>query len=294
MENFEKLKGKSVLEIISLWNEFCRVKCDDSSGDWLENKIQTLQEFNSFDKLLFDSHVLDTVDLVCRNIFHITNEFSDYELDIPRGILLYGPPGSGKSSIANYLQSTFKNVTFFTVKITDILHTEIGESEKSIHDIFQLALNSQPSIIFIDEIDGLFSKQTERNDENEIVFSKIRLQFVLEIDALQKSDELFLLAATNMKYCINEELLSCGRFELELEVNYPPKNIIIQYLKEYLSGLGVSIDILQWIENEKAQQAITNKIISPAAVTQLVKFLRLQITELQQPLTLEHFQTMFV
>ncbi len=77
----------------------------------------------------------------------------------------------------------FQTYPLFSVKVTDILHAEIGESEKSIHNLFQIALSSQPSVIFIDEMDSLFDRE-EHNESEDDLLGKLRLQFVYEINLI--------------------------------------------------------------------------------------------------------------
>lgn len=288
VDNIDKLEGKSVSEIQSLWNEFKIFGNQSTFCNWIEKRHSSKRPSLQFNLSLFNDKLLKTICLVCKNNFGLSHEFSRQNIQPPRGILLYGPPGSGKTSLASYVQHLFPNVSLFSVKVTDILHAEIGESEKSIDNLFQMALSSQPSVIFIDEMDSLFDREEHDESEDDLL-GKLRLQFVYEINSLQPFDKLVLLAATNRKDDINEQLLSAGRFDLELEVNYPPKETIFKFIMEELSKLDLPADILQWIVSDEGMNQMMH-FKSPAAAYQFVQFVKVHLQEISEPLTMGSFK----
>ena len=222
------------------------------------------------DKRLFSPVLLQRVVGVAGETLGFTNKLSEYGVDAPRGIILHGPPGTGKTCIAHFLRSEFK-CTFFSLKISQILHAEVGKSEKSISAIFEQALANQPAILFFDEIDGLFAN--EDSEDVESLFGGITSQLCFELDNLQKEDRILLLAATNSLPSVNPSLLINGRFDCEFEVQNLPSLQFEQYLREELVKSSLSSKTKQLLLQDT--QSIVQKHNSPAAIVHYLKFITL-------------------
>ena len=122
-----------------------------------------------------------------------------------RGILLFGPPGTGKTMIAKAIASEC-NSTFFNISASSLTSKWVGESEKTVKSLFKLAYKKVPSIIFIDEIDSILSKRSE--NENEAT-KRLKTEFLIQFDGLGSNTNarLLVIAATNRPMDLDEALL---------------------------------------------------------------------------------------
>ena len=122
-----------------------------------------------------------------------------------RGILLFGPPGTGKTMIAKAIASECKS-TFFNISASSLTSKWVGESEKTVKSLFKIAYKKTPSIIFIDEIDSILSKRSE--SENEAT-KRLKTEFLIQFDGLGSDNnaKLLVIAATNRPMDLDEALL---------------------------------------------------------------------------------------
>ncbi|MBI3554579.1 MAG: AAA family ATPase, partial [Elusimicrobia bacterium] len=138
-------------------------------------------------------------------------------IDPPSGLLLSGPPGTGKTTIARVLASQIK-ASFYLVSPADVFRKWLGESEQAVKDIFEKARDNQPSVIFIDEIDALLSRRGE--DTVETRNSVVNL-FLMEIDGLASTPGVFVMGATNRPDLLDTALLRPGRLSEHVEIPPP-------------------------------------------------------------------------
>lgn len=134
----------------------------------------------------------------------------------PSGILLYGPPGTGKTLLAKAL-ATESQLNFIAVKGPEIFNKYVGESEKTIRDLFRKARNCSPSIIFFDEIDSIGSQRNESNGVNERVLT----QLLVEMDGIESLVNVTVVAATNRPDILDSALMRPGRFDRIVYVPLP-------------------------------------------------------------------------
>ncbi|WP_158056581.1 CDC48 family AAA ATPase [Halorussus halophilus] len=149
--------------------------------------------------------------LAYRNLFDATNT------EPPTGILLHGPPGTGKTLLARALAGQ-SDVNFIHVDGPELLDRYVGESEKSVREIFERARQASPAIIFFDEIDSLAGKRDENSHE---VTERVVSQLLTEMDGLAENPNLVVLAATNRLEVLDPALLRPGRLEEHVEVPAP-------------------------------------------------------------------------
>ena len=142
----------------------------------------------------------------------------------PNGILLYGPPGCSKTTLARAVASQSKR-NFLAVKGPELFSKYVGESEKAVKMLFKRARSVAPSIIFIDEIDGLASSRgSETKSEGSSVYDRVVTQLLHEMDGLNssmKQEKIAVIAATNRPDLIDDALLRPGRFDRLLFVRAP-------------------------------------------------------------------------
>ena len=134
-----------------------------------------------------------------------------------RGILLYGPPGTGKSFLAKAAAGQCGNSTFLTVSTSDLMSKWLGESEKLIRALFDVARERKPAVIFIDEIDSILGERTDNDSE---ASRRIKTEFLVQIDGVGKTmDGVLLLAATNLPWSLDPAVRR--RFEKRIYIPLP-------------------------------------------------------------------------
>ena len=144
--------------------------------------------------------------------------YKAYGKKIGGGILLYGPPGCGKTYIARATAGQI-NAKFISVSLNDILDMWIGSSEKNLHHIFETARDNTPCVLFIDEIDALGAS---RSDMKQSAGKNIINQFLQELDGINQNNEgLLILGATNMPWHLDTAFRRPGRFDRILFVPPP-------------------------------------------------------------------------
>jgi len=168
----------------------------------------------------------ETKDILEKVIIDPINNSEDSVL--PKGIMLYGPPGSGKTMIAKALANT-SGMNFISIKGPELLSKYLGESEQLIKNYFNKARQVSPSILFFDEIDSICSINNDGSTDS--VTSRMLSQLLLELDGFSELSNVVILAATNKINKIDKSLLRSGRFDLLLETPLPSEDEILEILK---------------------------------------------------------------
>ncbi len=141
-----------------------------------------------------------------------------YGKSVGGGLLLYGPPGCGKTFIARALAGEL-GAKFISIGISDILDMYIGESERKLHELFELARKSAPCVLFFDELDALAQKRSQLRNTG---MRSLVNQFLAEMDSIGSDNQgVFILAATNHPWDIDSALRRPGRFDRVIAV-FPP------------------------------------------------------------------------
>src|SRR5215469_7103141 len=147
--------------------------------------------------------------------------YASAKIEAPRGILLSGPPGTGKTLLARALANQCE-ASFISIKGPELLSKWIGESEKGIREVFRRAKQAAPSIVFFDELDAIAPRRGGGNDGN--VGDRVIAQLLTEMDGIEGRAGVIVLAATNRPELIDPALLRPGRFDLQVELEYPDEN----------------------------------------------------------------------
>ncbi len=143
--------------------------------------------------------------------------FTRLGVDPPRGVLLHGPPGTGKTRLARAVANE-SEAEFFLINGPEIMGSAYGESEKKLREIFEEATKAAPSILFIDEIDSIAPKRGQVQGEAE---KRLVAQLLTLMDGLESRVNLVVIAATNRPEAIDEALRRPGRFDREIIVGVP-------------------------------------------------------------------------
>jgi transitional endoplasmic reticulum ATPase len=149
------------------------------------------------------------------------NLFQQANIKPPRGILLSGSPGTGKTLVAKALANE-SEVNFISVKGPELMSKYVGESERGVREVFRKAKQASPCILFFDEFDSLVPERGISSDSQ--VTERVISQFLTELDGLEELKGVLVLAATNRKDLIDSAILRPGRFDSVLEFPSPNEN----------------------------------------------------------------------
>jgi transitional endoplasmic reticulum ATPase len=155
------------------------------------------------------------------------------------GILLYGPPGCGKTLLAKVMASE-SEANMFPINGPEIMNKYYGETEAKLRDIFKEAKDNSPSIIFIDEIDAIAPKREEAYGDVE---KRVVAQLLALMDGLNDRGNVIVLGATNRPDSIDPALRRPGRFDREFEISVPNEDERLEILEIYTRSMPISEDI---------------------------------------------------
>ena len=166
--------------------------------------------------------------------------FERLGIDAPKGVLMYGPPGCGKTLIARTIAAEAE-ANFFSVSGPEIIHKFYGESEAHLRKIFQEAAAKGPSIIFLDEIDAIAPKREGTLGEVE---KRVVAQLLALMDGLNRRQNLIVIAATNLPNMIDPALRRPGRFDREIEIPIPDRDGRLEILEIHSRGMPLAHDVV--------------------------------------------------
>jgi len=146
--------------------------------------------------------------------------FRDVGIDPPSGVLLYGPPGTGKTMLAKAVANQ-TDATFIKMAGSELVHKFIGEGAKLVRDLFQVAKEHEPAVLFIDEIDAIAAKRTESKTSGDAEVQRTMMQLLSEMDGFEDRGEIRIIAATNRFDMLDRAILRPGRFDRLIEVPKP-------------------------------------------------------------------------
>ena len=146
--------------------------------------------------------------------------FETVGVDPPSGVLLYGPPGTGKTMLAKAVANE-TDATFIKMAGSELVRKFIGEGSRLVRDLFELAAEREPAVIFIDEIDAVASKRTDSKTSGDAEVQRTMMQLLSEMDGFDDRGEVRIIAATNRFDMLDEAILRPGRFDRLIEVPEP-------------------------------------------------------------------------
>ncbi|QKY21628.1 proteasome-activating nucleotidase [Halolamina sp. CBA1230] len=146
--------------------------------------------------------------------------FDSVGIQPPSGILLHGPPGTGKTMLAKAVANE-TDASFIKMAGSELVHKFIGEGAKLVRDLFEVARENEPAVIFIDEIDAIASKRTDSKTSGDAEVQRTMMQLLSEMDGFDERGEIRIIAATNRFDMLDEAILRPGRFDRLIEVPKP-------------------------------------------------------------------------
>ncbi len=199
----------------------------------------------------------------------------------PRGILLYGLPGTGKTLLAKAVASK-SNSNFISIKGPEVFNKYVGESEKAIRELFKKAKQVAPSIVFLDEIDSIAPKRGHGSDSG--VTDRVVNQLLTEMDGLEGLEGVVVIAATNRPDILDTGIIRPGRFDRHIYIPVPDKKVREKIFSVYLSRMPVSDDvkIAKLVERtENYVGADIESICREAAINALRRNIKSKTVEMQ-------------
>ena len=197
------------------------VTYDDIGG--LEEQIKEVRE--AVEAPLMDPEKFDTVGI-----------------EPPTGVLLHGPPGTGKTMMAKAVANR-TDATFIKMAGSELVQKFIGEGARLVRDLFELAAEREPAIIFIDEIDAIASKRTESKTSGDAEVQRTMMQLLSEMDGFDQRGDISIIAATNRFDMLDRAILRPGRFDRLIEVPEPDLDGRTQILSIHTRRMKLAPDI---------------------------------------------------
>ncbi|NHN46948.1 proteasome-activating nucleotidase [Halostella sp. JP-L12] len=166
-------------------------------------------------------------------------QFAEAGIEPPSGVLLHGPPGTGKTMLAKAVANE-TDATFIKMAGSELVRKFIGEGSRLVRDLFELASERQPSIIFIDEIDAIAAKRTESKTSGDAEVQRTMMQLLSEMDGFEDRGNIRIIAATNRFDMLDRAILRPGRFDRLIEVPEPDHDGRVKILEIHTRDMNVA------------------------------------------------------
>ena len=169
------------------------------------------------------------------------DKFEKFGIKPPKGTLLYGIPGTGKTLLAKAVANE-SDANFIAIKGPELLSKWVGESEKGVREVFRKARQTAPTVIFFDEIDSIASNRgAEAGDSG--VTKRVVNQLLTEMDGLEELDDVAIIAATNRPDILDPGLVRPGRFDRHIKVDTPDEESRLAIFKVHTKDMPLAEDV---------------------------------------------------
>lgn len=187
--------------------------------------------------------------------------FNKLGIEPPAGVLLHGPPGSGKTLLAKAVANE-SDANFILLNGPEIMNKFYGESEKKVREVFEQAEKQAPSIVFIDEIDSIAPKREETHGEVE---RRVVSQLLTMMDGLKSRGKVVVIGATNRPNAIDPALRRPGRFDREITLGVPQRAGRLQILKIHTRNMPLLIPVTKLDKDKDGYQKKVDTMIEKLA-----------------------------
>jgi len=167
--------------------------------------------------------------------------FSRMGIRPPKGILLFGPPGCGKTLLARAV-ATESEANFITIKGPEVFSKWVGESEKAIREVFRKGRMAAPAVIFFDEVDSLVPRRGMGYGDSGVT-ERVISQLLTEMDGILALEDIVVIAATNRPDIVDSAILRPGRFDRLIYVPEPQQKARLEIFKLYTKGMPLAKDV---------------------------------------------------
>lgn len=168
--------------------------------------------------------------------------FAEIGIEPPKGVLLYGPPGTGKTMLAKAV-AHHTNATFIRVVGSEFVQKYIGEGARLVREVFQLAREKAPSIIFIDELDAIAARRTGSDTSGDREVQRTLMQLLAEMDGFDPRGDVKIIGATNRIDILDPAILRPGRFDRIIEIPLPSFEGRVQIFKIHARKMKLAEDV---------------------------------------------------
>jgi len=168
--------------------------------------------------------------------------FAEVGIEPPKGVLLYGPPGTGKTLIAKAV-ATETNATFIRVVGSEFVQKYIGEGARLVREVFDLAREKAPTILFIDEIDAIAARRTNSDTSGDREVQRTLMQLLAEMDGFDPRGDVKIIGATNRIDILDPAILRPGRFDRIIEIPMPNLEGRMQIFRIHTRKMKIAEDV---------------------------------------------------
>lgn len=204
--------------------------------------------------------------------------FKKVGIEAPKGVLLHGPPGCGKTLLAKALANA-TNATFIELVGSELVQKYIGDGAKLVKEIFQMAKEKSPAIIFIDELDAIASERMETGTSGEREVQRTFVQLLSEIDGFKNLEHVKIIGATNRFNALDPALTRPGRLDRLIEIGMPDANARESILKIHTAGMSLKkVNIKKLVEKTSGVSGADIRLICTEAGYFAIRANRTNIT----------------
>ncbi|MFL6522566.1 MAG: CDC48 family AAA ATPase [Nitrososphaera sp.] len=218
--------------------------------------------------------------------------FAEANIEPPKGILLHGPPGTGKTMIAKAVAAT-SEANFISIKGPELISKWVGESEKGVREVFRKARQAAPCVIFFDELDAIAPRRGGGSEGDGHVTERVISQMLTELDGLEDLKGVVVIGATNRPDIIDEALLRPGRFDRILEVPAPDKEARKQIIQIHTKKkpLESNVNLDKLIDMTEGMTGADIAALVNAAAMGAIKDHVSQKSDTKLRISMKHFET---